>query len=958
MSGTRDISVTVNGEVYRRQVDPRQTLGDFLRHDLGLKGTHLGCEHGVCGACTILLDGQSARSCLTLAVQADQCKIATVEGLATDKGLNPLQEAFRDHHALQCGFCTPGILMSLTELLAVNPHPGEAAVRETLSGHLCRCTGYQNIVDACLAVAQGTTRPKDDQGVAAIVGQSARRVEDPALLSGQANFVDDIALPGTLSAAFVRSPFGHAAVGNIDVSAARAMPGVHAVYALENLRPHMTAERTPLGQSVRELVGIASKGLRDNITPFVLARDEVCYVGDPLAVVIAENRYLAEDAAARVEVDYEPLPAVSDCRDALRPDAARVHRDVPSNILAEYVVGYGDCDQAFGEAANVFQLSLMQHRGCAHPMEGRGVLADYNAVEDRITLWTSTQSPHEVRLSLVQLLGLDDDRIRVITPDVGGGFGAKYLIYPEEVVVPLAARMLGRPVKWIEDRREHFLTSIQERDQYWDLEIALNDSAEILGVRGVLINDQGAYTPQGINVSYNSATSLPGPYRLPAYHLKVLAVETNKVPTMPVRGAGYPQGAFAIERLLDLAASKLGLDRADIRRRNFVPAESMPYATPLKTRAGTPVKYDSGDFPKCQQMALQAAGYVDFGGRQMQARAEGRYIGFGLANGVKGTGRGPFETGIVRIGRSGKVSVYTGAAPMGQGTKTMLAQIAAEQFGLAPDDVNVIAGDTAYVPMGHGGFASRQTVNAGSSTHIAAKAVREKALGLAADLLDLPIERLTLREGRVFASDSNLSVSLGDLAREAIGIPGYSLPKGISPGLEQTENFMPQGLTYANASHCVEVEVDVGTGAVRILRYVVVSDCGHLINPMLVEGQIVGGVVHGIGNALLERMIYDDNAQPLTTSFGEYLLPTAAELPRIELITHVSPSPLNPLGVKGVGECGVIPAAAAIMSAIENALAPFGVQIAETPLFPERVVALINAVKPADEPIDLKSPFK
>ncbi len=356
MSGMRDISVTVNGEVYRRQVDPRQTLGDFLRHELALKGTHLGCEHGVCGACTILLDGQSARSCLTLAVQADQCKIATVESLATDKGLNPLQEAFRDHQALQYGFCTPGILMSLTELLAANPHPDEAAVRDTLSGHLCRCTGYQNIVDACLAVARGTTRPKDDQGVAAIVGQSARRVEDPALLSGQANFVDDVALPGTLSAAFVRSPFGHAAVGKIDVSAARAMPGVHAVYTLEDLRPYLTAERTPLGQSVRELVGIASKGLRDNITPFVLARDEVCYVGDPLAVVVAENRYLAEDAAANVEVDYEPLPAVSDCRDALRPDAARVHRDVPSNILAEYVVGYGDCDQAFGDAANVFRL--------------------------------------------------------------------------------------------------------------------------------------------------------------------------------------------------------------------------------------------------------------------------------------------------------------------------------------------------------------------------------------------------------------------------------------------------------------------------------------------------------------------------------------------------------------------------------------------------------------------------
>jgi aerobic carbon-monoxide dehydrogenase large subunit len=947
MRDMREIAVTINGETHRRNVESRQTLGDFLRHELGMHGTHLGCEHGVCGACTVLVDGRSARSCLMLAVQADGRSVMTVEGLADGKILNPLQESFRDHHALQCGFCTPGILMSLTELLAANPDPNETEVRETLSGHLCRCTGYQNIVDACLAVRRDANKADENYEPQSSVGKRTRRVEDYALLTGGAAFVDDVALPRTLSAAFVRSSFAHALVGKIDASAAIAMPGVHAVYTLADLRPHLTSDRTPLGQSVRELVGLATKGLREDITPFVLVRDEVCYVGDPVAVVIAESRYLAEDAAARVEVDYEPLTAASDCREAARPEAPRVHRKVPTNILADYTVGYGDCDHAFGEATHIFDLALTQHRGCAHPIEGRGVLANHDAVEDRTTIWTSTQSPHEVRLSLVQLLGVEDEKLRVITPDVGGGFGAKYLIYPEEVVVPLAARLLQRPVKWVEDRREHFLTSIQERDQYWELQIALNDRAEILGVRGALINDQGAYTPQGINVSYNSATSLPGPYRVQNYQLKVLAVETNKVPTMPVRGAGYPQGAFAIERLLDVAAKKLGLDRAEIRRRNLVPPEAMPYTTPLKTRAGTPVKYDSGDFPKCQEMALRAAGYAEHRVRQEKARAARRFIGFGIANGVKGTGRGPFETGIVRVGRSGKVSVFSGAAPMGQGTKTMLAQIAADQFGVAPADINVVVGDTAYVSMGHGGFASRQTVNAGSSTHIAAKGVREKALKIASDLLGVPVEKLTLQDGRVIAADSNLSIGLGDLAREATGIPGYSLPKGIEPGLESTVNFMPSGLTYSNASHCVEIEVDIGTGAVHILRYVVVSDCGNLINPMIVDGQILGGVAHGIGNALFERMVYDANAQPLTTNFAEYLLPTATELPRIELMTHISPSPLNPLGVKGVGECGVIPAAAAIMSAIENALEPFGVLIKETPLFPERIVQLIKEGRPA-----------
>ena len=346
------------------------------------------------------------------------------------------------------------------------------------------------------------------------VDTSVLRLEDPDLLTGRARFVDDVKLRGTLAAAFVRSPFAHAAFHNIDTSVARALPGVHAVYTLEDLRPHLTSDRTPLGQSVRELVGLSEKTtLRENITPFVLARDEVCYVGEAVAVVIAENRSIAEDAASRVEVDYEALAAVSDCRDAAQPTSAPVHRRVRSNVLAEYTIAYGDCESVFKHGEHVFSLSLKQHRGCAHPVEGRGVLASYDEVEDRTTIWTSTQSPHEVRLSLVQLFEVDDEKLRVITPDVGGGFGAKYLIYPEEVVVPLAARLLGRPVKWIEDRREHFLTSIEERDQYWDLQIAFNPQAEILAVRGTLINDQGAYTPQGVNVSYNSATALPGPYR-------------------------------------------------------------------------------------------------------------------------------------------------------------------------------------------------------------------------------------------------------------------------------------------------------------------------------------------------------------------------------------------------------------------------------------------------------------
>lgn len=791
--------------------------------------------------------------------------------------------------------------------------------------------------------------PKGDPTVSTVgrsFGTRVARVEDQALLTGKGHFIDDIDMPGTLAAVFVRSPHAHAAIRSIETSAARAMPGVHAVYTLADLLPHMTSDRTPLGQSVREIAGLASRSLREDITPFVLVRDEVCYVGDPIAVVIADSRRQAEDAAASVEVDLDPLPAVADIRAAVKPGSPSVHSSVDSNVLAEYTIAYGDCDRAFAQAAHSFSLSLFQHRGCAHPMEGRGVLANHDPIERRTTVWTSTQSPHEIRMSLIQLLGIDDEELRVITPDVGGGFGAKYLIYPEEVVVPLSARLLGRPVRWVEDRREHFLTAIQERDQQWDLEIAIDKEGRILGVRGTLLNDQGAYTPQGINVSYNSATALPGPYIVPSYSLRVVAVETNKVPTMPVRGAGYPQGTFAIERLIDLAASRIGLDRAEIRRRNLVPRDAMPYTTPMKTRAGTPVKYDSGDFPRCQAMALERIDYDGFAARQAAALKNGRHIGLGFANGTKGTGRGPYETGVVRIGRSGRITVATGAAAMGQSTATMLAQIAADQFGVAPSAVQVIAGDTAYVPFGHGGFASRQAVNAGSSVHLAAKGVRETTLKVAAELLGRAVEDLDLDDGLVRVRGANVSIKLGDIAREAAGIPGYSLPKAVpkgKPGLEESVNFMPAGLAYSNAAHAVEVEVDPETGAVRILRYVVVSDCGNQINPMVVEGQILGGVVHGIGNALLEHMVFDADAQPLSTNFAEYTLTTATELPRIELISVVSPSPLNPLGVKGVGECGVIPAAAAIIGAIENALGPFRVKIGEVPISPQRIVEIVQA---------------
>ena len=767
-----------------------------------------------------------------------------------------------------------------------------------------------------------------------IFGAPVKRIEDPALLTGRGRFVDDIHLPGMAEAAFVRSPHPHAAIGAIDGAAARAVDGVLAVLTLADLSPHLTAERLPLG--------FPNDQLPDGITPFVLARDEVSYVGEPVAVVIAADRYIAEDAASRVEVDYEPLPAVSDCRDAVAAGAPSVHRDRADNILTEFRQDYGDCAAAFAGAPHVFGVTLKQHRGGAHPMEGRGSVARYDSFDDRLTVWISTQMSHEVRSSLVKLLGRDENRIRVAAPDVGGGFGCKFLMYSEEVVVALAAELLDRPVKWIEDRREHFVASIQERDQYWDMEIALDEDARILGVRGTMIHDQGAYTPQGINLPYNASTAVPGPYMVPSYSIRVVVAETNRVPAMPVRGAGYPEGAFTMERLLDAAARGIGIGRAEIRRRNLVPPEKIPYETPLRTRAGSAVTCDSGDFPKCLALALDAVDHDGFAARRDRARAAGRFLGLGMANGLKGTGRGPFESGSVRIERSGKVSVFTGALAMGQGLKTTLAQVCAEQLGVAVGDITVVSGDTATVALGLGGFASRQAVTAGSSVHLSSVEVRAKVLRMAAHLLEAAEQDLELADGKVRVKGApDLSVTLGEVAGAASGMPGYALPDDIEPGMEANIAFKPPALTYSNGVHAVEVEVDSETGGVTILRYIAVSDTGRLINPMIVDGQVHGGVVHGIANGLFEWMGYDDGAQPVTTNFADYPMPTAAEVPAIEVIHHISPSPLNPLGVKGVGECGTIPAAAAIISAVEDALTPFGVRIGEYPLSPCRIVELI-----------------
>jgi len=767
-------------------------------------------------------------------------------------------------------------------------------------------------------------------------GARVKRLEDPALLSGRGRFVDDLKLPGLLHACFVRSPHAHAMIRGIDSGPAMTLPGVHAVLASDDLPEPM--RRMPIPMLT------PNPAIATPRTQTALARDEVCYVGQPIAVVIADSRYLAEDAAAAVAVDFDVLAAVGDCRAGIKDDASRAHSDLASNVVARFPLVYGDVDAAFGNAAHVFEEVLWQHRGGGMALETRAVLASHDPVADVLTVWSGTQTPHLGRGTLADLLDRNLESIRMIAPDVGGGFGPKAIFYPEEAVIPAAALKLGRPVKWIEDRREHFLCATQERDQYWDVAIAVDADGKILGVRGRMLHDSGAYVPWGVIMPYIAAVTVPGPYVVPAYSLETAVVLTNKVPTTPVRGAGRPQAVFAMERLLDRVARELGLDRAEVRRRNFIQPEQMPYPVGLLFRDGKPLIYDSGDYPKGQDEALKLSGYDKFPDRQREALGQGRLIGIGIGNYVEGTGLGPFEGVTVRVLPSGKVAVATGATSQGQGTRTTLSQIVAEQVGCRIEDIVMTVGDTGAIAQGVGAFASRQSVNAGCSAQLAGEAVRKQIIALAARTLGVGESDIELEDGKAVAATGNKpTVAFGELARLAQGIPGVSLPAGQTAGLEHTAYYTPPQAAYCSGTHVAEVEVDHMTGGVKILNYTVAHDSGRVINPLIVDGQVQGGVAHGIGNALLEWMQYDDDAQPLTTTFADYLLPMATDVPTC-VIAHVETvNPLNPLGVKGAGEGGTIPAPAAIIAAIEDALSPFDVHFAETPLTPERIVAALRA---------------
>ncbi|HJS62753.1 MAG TPA: xanthine dehydrogenase family protein molybdopterin-binding subunit [Pseudolabrys sp.] len=764
-------------------------------------------------------------------------------------------------------------------------------------------------------------------------GAEVRRIEDPRLLTGRGRYLDDIRQSDVLHAAFVRSAYAHANVRSIDANKARALDGVVAVFT--------AADFGPLGcKTMPHMVPVNLVKQPRNYQP--LADKEVCHVGVPIAVVVAVSRGIAEDAAAVVAVEYEQLPAVADWRDALNPGSPRVHSGAPNNLVASLHQRFGAIEEIFARADHVLSQRFEVHRGGCHSMETRGVMATVDSNDGGLTIWSSTQAPHMIRRLVAEHIGWEEGRVRVIAPDVGGGFGPKCALYPEEIVVPLAAINLQRPVKWVEDRVEHFLSTTQQRDQAWNLEVAANSDGRILAVRGHCVHDNGAYVPYGLVAAVTSLSAFPGPYALQAVDIKVDVVFTNLVPNTPVRGAGRPTTCFVLERLADLVARKLQIDPAEVRRRSFVRKDQFPYQTGMKARDGSPVSYDSGDYHACLEAVLDRAGR-DFRERQERARDNGIYIGRGIASYTEDTGLAPFEGATVRVEPSGRVVIQTGAASQGQGHSTTFAQICADIVGVSIDDIRVVSADTAAFPLGIGAIASRTAVTAGSSVFQAATAVRRKAIKVASEMLEAAEHDLEVADGKVHVVGApGLSVSLGQIAARLDGMSGIPMLPGVEPGLTATAYYEARKTTFANGTHLAEVEVDIETGRTRITRYVVAHDCGRLINPMIVEGQVRGGVVHGIGNALFERMQYNENGEPVTTNYADYLLPTAPEVPRIEIVHFESPSPLNPIGVKGAGEGGTIPAAACVIAAIEDALKPFRIAIAEHPVSPARIKELIR----------------
>jgi carbon-monoxide dehydrogenase large subunit len=774
-----------------------------------------------------------------------------------------------------------------------------------------------------------------------VIGQALRRREDARLVVGRGQFTDDLQLPGMCYAAILRSPHAHARIVNIDTTAAAAQPGVVAVYTGDDVRRRTTPIPTawiPPGADLKT-------------TPhWALAIDTVRYVGDGVAMVVAESREAARDALDLIAVEYEPLPAVVGQVEAMAEGAPRVHEDVPGNVAFHWTVG-NDPDPEFQSAPVVVRQSFVQQRLIPNPMETRAALAQYDAATGTLTVWLTSQNPHIHRFLLSGILGIPEHRLRVVAPDVGGGFGSKIACYPDEVLTAFAARELGRPVKWTEQRSEHFLVTTHGRDHVQEVELAGTRDGEIRAIRVKAIANLGAYlstaAPGVPTILFGLIVT--GAYRIPRASCEVYGVYTNTTPTDAYRGAGRPEATYLIERMVDLYAREIGMDPVEVRRKNLVSRDEFPYVNAFG------ITYDSGDYHQALAKALELLDYEGFRREQDALRAQGIYRGVGFSTYVEMCGLGPsqvagavgfqgglWESATVRVHPSGKVTVFTGASPHGQGEETTFAQIVADKLGVPVDDIDIVHGDTDRVVMGWGTYGSRTLAVGGNALAVATDRVIEKARRVAAHLLEVAPEDVEFAEGRYHVKGlPDRAVPFQTAALHAH--LAWNLPAGLEPGLEASAFYDPTNFTYPFGCHVAVVDVDGDTGDVSLVRYIAVDDCGRQINPRIVEGQVHGGVAQGVGQALWEGAVYDANGQLLTASFMDYAMPKARFFPRIETASTVTPAPHTPLGVKGVGETGTIAATPAVVNAVMDALAPLGITHLDMPLKPEKIWRAIRA---------------
>jgi carbon-monoxide dehydrogenase large subunit/6-hydroxypseudooxynicotine dehydrogenase subunit gamma len=759
------------------------------------------------------------------------------------------------------------------------------------------------------------------------VGRSVRRLEDDRLLRGAGRFVDDVDRPGQLWMRIVRSSSAHARLLGVDTARALEVPGVHAVLTAADLHP---LPRIPVR------LGPFDRPLDAYLQP-VLAHERVRYVGEPVAAVVADDPYVAEDAAEIVVAELEGLPVVLDAVGAVEPDSPSLYEE--GNEAITLSRGYGDVDQAFERAARVVEVEVEVGRHTAVPLETRGLLADHDAALDRITIWGATKVPHFNRRVLAAMLAMEEHRISLRATDAGGGFGVRGELYPEDFLVAHLARALGRPVKWIEDRAEHLVATNHSRQQRRRLAGAFAADGELLGLRDTLWHDNGAYVrTHGVVVPELTLSMLPGPYRVPAYEGCAHVALTNKTPCGTYRGPGRYEATFARERLLDAAAGELGIDRVALRRRNLLDPAELPHRRALPV-LGHDVEIDAADFPGLLDVAIERSGFEAWSREARELREEGRAVGAGLAYFLEKSGGGGFERARVEVQASGRMRIASGGASLGQGIETVLAQVAADELGIDPSDADVTTGDTDLVSAGGGSWASRSTIFSGGAVMLAARATADRARAVAAELLEAAPQDIRLRDGHaIVAGSPDRRVSLGDVAAACDAVSAGR--RGEEPGLTAARTFVDAPMTYPYGVHLAQVEVDRATGGVRVLRYFIAYEIGRAVNPRLVEGQLVGGAAQGLGGALMEEFRYDAEGQPLCTSFMDYLVPTAAEMPPVgTAIREDAPSPGNPLGAKGAGEGGVDGAGAAIAAAVEDALGVSGA-IRTVPVVPERVRAV------------------